>query len=66
MITILKIPKTKKVKLFKCSCGCEFTAEPDDYSYCESGYYLIKCPFCHNMHMHRNSKVKEIEIEIKG
>lgn len=70
MITILKEPKKKKVKLFKCPCGCEFTAEADDYTFCYSitntfSYYTIECPFCHITRIYPYFDVEDIEVDIK-
>lgn len=69
MITVLKKPKTKKVKLFKCPCGCEFTAEPGDYyTFCYSTtntYYTIECPICHITRIYRYFEVNDIEIDVK-
>lgn len=69
MITIIKTPKTKIVKLFKCPCGCEFTAEPGDYALCLSekrnfAYYTIDCPFCHITRIFPYSVIKDIEVDI--
>lgn len=71
MITILKKPKTKKVKLFKCPCGCEFTAEDGDYIFvnCHSipklSSYRIECPICHITHVYLAAQISEIEVNIE-
>lgn len=69
MVTILKQPRAKKVKLFKCPCGCEFTAEPGDYALCLSqnksfAYYTIDCSFCHYTRIFPYNTVKEIEVSV--
>ena len=71
MITIVKKPKTKKVKLFKCDCGCEFTAEWGDYTFYSStannfSYYTIKCPFCNTIGIYSTDDVNTIEVEVDG
>ena len=71
MITILKKPKTKKVKLFKCPCGCEFTAEFKDYLFCEDysnprlSSYRIECPICHITRVYLAAQVGEIEVDVE-
>ena len=70
MVTIIKEPKTKIVKLFKCICGCEFTAEPGDYTLClsqnkSSTYYTIDCPFCHYTRIFPYNTIKEIEVDVE-
>lgn len=69
MITILKKPEKKKVKLFKCQCGCEFTAEVEDYKIWYSAtedheYYDIKCPFCKENKLFDIDFVEEIEVNV--
>ena len=69
MITVLKQPRAKKVKLFKCPCGCEFTAETGDYTLCYSlnkafTHYTIECPFCHITRIYLESDVEEIEVNV--
>ena len=76
MITIVKKPKTKKVKLFKCDCGCEFTAEWGDYIFYTSAtnnfsyhtnsfsYYTIRCPFCNTIGIYSTDDVNTIEVEV--
>ena len=70
MVKIIKNPVTKKVKLFKCPCGCKFTAETGDYKFClslnkELSYYTIACPFCDITYMYPYEKVSEIEIKVE-
>ena len=70
MVTIIKRPPIKKVKYFKCICGCEFTAESEDYALCLStnkdfGYYTIDCPYCHCTRIFPYNTVKEIEVDIE-
>lgn len=69
MVTIINKPKTKKVKLFKCPCGCEFTAEIGDYTLCLSvdeqfSYYTIACPFCNYTHIYPYEEVKDIMVNV--
>ena len=69
MVTIIEKPKTKKVKLFKCPCGCKFTAEIRDYTFCPSinyqfSYYTITCPFCNIDHIYPYQEVEEIEVDV--
>ena len=71
MITILKKPKKKKVKLFKCPCGCEFTAEYNDYISvdCHSNpklsSYRIECPICHITRVYLAAQIDEIEVDVE-
>ena len=70
MITILKKPKTKTVKLFKCPCGCEFTAEHNDYLSCDNtnprlSSYRIECPICHIIRIYLAAQVDDIEVDVE-
>ena len=70
MVNILKKPKTKRVKLFKCPCGCHFTAEIGDFTFCVStdylsSYYTIACPFCDVTYIYPNKEVEDITIPIQ-
>lgn len=70
MITILKKPTKKQVQLFKCLCGCEFTAEQEDYTYCYSlnkdfSYYVMECPCCRVTHIYPYDEVKTIEVDVE-
>jgi hypothetical protein len=70
MITILEKPKKKCVKLFRCMCGCTFTAEPSDYTLCPSmnkefDYYTIECPYCHITRIYPYAEVDTIQVDVE-
>lgn len=70
MVTILKKPTKKQVQLFKCLCGCEFTAEREDYTYClsvnkEFSYYVMECPHCKVTHIYPYDLVETIEVDVE-
>ena len=70
MIKILKKPEKKTVQLFECPCGCEFTAERGDYTFCYSideyfSYYTIECPVCHITRIYPSCQVDDIEVDVE-
>ena len=79
MVTIIKRPKTKLVRIFNCKCGCQFQADLKDFEISnvyisnngfdihEKLVYRTECPFCHIYAQYddTNSEYKEIEVNVE-